>query len=144
MQSNRVSIKIFVFCLAFFLGFSISKCFNPNVSKNTLDKIERKEMQKPIVSFDPKEIKHNPVKHQCKKYFDDVKYNELLNEQAKTYGLFIANKNSSQKRKMYRQKIEELESRIEILRKIKVDLKISRREPNAFHNLLYIKNCAEY
>ena len=92
MQPNRVLIKIFVFCLAFLLGFSISKCFNLNIGKNTSDEIERKEIKKPIISFAPKEIKHNLVKHQCKKYFDCWKYNGLLNEQLNTHKLLIANK----------------------------------------------------
>ena len=137
MWCNRVGIRVFIFCLTLLFGFSTADLFGSN-------EIEQREIKRTIVSFNPKEIKHKLKEPQCKKYFDYGSYMSLTKELVKTKASFKINENSPEKMKKHRQKIVELERQLEILRKIKENLKILQREPNAVHNLLYIENCAEY
>ena len=144
MQINRIGIRVSIFCITFLFGFLTVEWVVSNDDKVISNEIEQKAALKQSVESDRTPVEQSTTEPPCKEYLNQLKYNDLLNEEAKIKKLLADKIQSSQTRKSIREKYKTIERETETLEQFIKRLKSAERKRNGYHTLLYIENCAEY
>ncbi len=151
MRCNRFGVRILTLCLTFCFGLLTADWFS--AERVVLpEEIKPEEIKRVVVTLDPKKMRYDSAKPQCKKFFDDfntVFTNEPLIPIEKQTKVRISKKMKANREEIEAQKVEEEALKILKERKKKFESVVKEIDraickSNTANNLLYIENCVEY